>query len=292
MAQAAEVSRRIRMAAPAEPVELVGILTEGDRENQPMGGKGMFVKAIDEAVLSGRADLAAHSAKDVPVEIPEGLAIAAVLPRETVSDLIVSRDGWSLDTLPSQTSVATSALRRASQLKFLRPDVLVSPVRGNIETRLDKIENGAAALLAAAGINRLGGPAAVLTPRALRGVLLDPLEFLPAPAQGAILIISRVSDAARFSFLNHPDSAAAVRLERQLVSHLGADCSWPVGAWARPLAGGELSLTGAIFSINGKLRVREELTGLPDSDLPKRLADRLLDMGGRKILEWNRRKTI
>lgn len=274
--------------------EVVGIVTEGDRsaakktgtQKKLPGGKGVFVKALDDALLKKKIDLAVHSAKDVPSEIPAGLAIAAVPPREDTADLLVSRAGWNLATIPPGVQVGTASLRRSAQLKFIRPDVEILAIRGNVETRLAKIGKECdAALVAAAGIRRLGGDS-VLKRLGLKSERLDPSEFLPAPGQGALMIMSRHEDAPDFSGLNDPATATAVEMERALVKSLGADCSWPVGV--RIESGSQWSVEAAIFSVEGKLRVRDRLTGPPVAETAKQLAQQLLEKGGKKILEWNR----
>ncbi|MBI4178114.1 hydroxymethylbilane synthase [bacterium] len=299
LAQAGWVADRLR--STGIDVELVGIVTEGDKlgETQvamPKGsGKGIFVKAIDESLLKKKVDLAVHSAKDVPADLPDGLEIAAVPEREDAADLLVSRDGWSLASLPPASRVGTSSLRRAAQLRFLRPDVDVVPLRGNVETRLAKIGKGPdaagcdAALLAAAGIHRLSAAAPVLEKMNLKSTRANPEEFLPAAGQGALLIVSRAEDAGRFSVLTDPETRTAVRLERALVRRLGADCSWPVGVHVRKNGAGSWSIHAAIFSIEGKMRVREILTGPAEDSTAEHLADQLMQKGGDKILAWNRR---
>lgn len=298
MAQAAWIAQLFKKNGPrGTEVELVGIVTEGDRvaarkglPSSKWGGKGLFVKALDTALLKHKIDLAIHSAKDVPGKLTEGLSAAAIPAREDPADLLVSRSGWTLESLPKGARVGTSSLRRSSQLLFIRPDVEIVPIRGNVETRLAKVGECDAVMLAAAGINRLGGARAVMNPRDLHAVRLDPREFLPAPGQGAIMAVARLGDEDGFGFLQDPQAAAAVILERSLVDHLGADCNWPLGARSEKSSNGEWCLEAAIFSIEGKLRVRDSVSGSPDETLARRLADRLLKKGGEKILEWNRRR--
>ncbi len=296
MAQAAWIADRIKKNDPAITVELVGIVTEGDQASvsrgEWKGGKGIFVKALDDALLKKTIDLAVHSAKDVPTALPAGLSIAAIPSREDVGDLLVSREGWTLQSMPDGTRVGTSALRRVAQLCFIRPDVNIISIRGNVETRLGKIgaDGGAAdaVIVAAAGINRLGGAKAVLGKIGLKGTRLDPAEFLPAPGQAALMAVSRKEDEKLFSFLTDPSTAAAVRAERALVEFLGADCSWPIGAWARIEPDQTCILDAAIFSIEGKLRVREFTRGTAGEEMARALAKQLLEKGGEKILDWNR----
>lgn len=293
MAQAGWVADRIRQGGVE--VELAGIVTEGDRaKTQKTGGKGIFVKAIDEALLKKKIDLAVHSAKDVPAELTKGLVMAAIPVREDVADVLVSAKGWSLSSLPQGAKVGTSSLRRAAQLRFFRPDIHVIPVRGNVETRLAKIGGCDAILLAAAGIHRLGGIDKIVErgragPCGLKISRLDPSEFLPAPGQGALMVVCRKEDRSKFSDLSDPATLAALEMERALVTYLGADCSWPLGVLVKQGSDGMCSMTAAIFSLEGKLRVHEGLTGAKSVETAKKLAAKLLKKGGSKILEWNRR---
>lgn len=295
MAQAEWIADRIKRQDPSSAVELVGIVTEGDRASESRGkwkgGKGIFVKALDDALLKKTIDLAVHSAKDVPTALPAGLSVAAIPVREDVGDLLVSREGWTIQSMPLGTRVGTSALRRAAQMCFIRPDIEIIPIRGNVQTRLGKIGAGCdAAIVAAAGVNRLGGMKGVLGKMDLKGVRLDPAEFLPAPGQAALMVVSRKEDVKQFSFLTDPATASAVRAERALVEFLGADCSWPIGAWARMESGRECVLDAAIFSVEGKLRVRESAKGTNGEEMARELAGRLLEKGGKKILDWNMRR--
>lgn len=298
MAQAGWVANLIKKRSRRD-VELVGIVTEGDQAaDQPLragGGKGVFVKALDDALLAHTIDLAVHSAKDVPAVLPTGLTIAAIPAREDAGDLLVSAAGWTLETLPTGAQVGTSSLRRSAQLQFCRPDVDVVHLRGNVETRLTKAAGRHASsppydaiLLAAAGVNRLGGADKAVRPLGLSAVRLDPSEFLPAPGQGALMIVARSEHESNFSFLTDPTTALAVLTERSLVECLGADCNWPLGALAQADPKGGCTLDAAIFSLEGKLRVRDRTTGPGGAEMAKTLAQRLLEKGGKKILDWNR----
>ena len=276
-------------------VELIGIVTEGDRGL--LRDKGMFVKALDEALLAGRIDLAVHSAKDVPVEIAPGLIVAAVPAREDAGDLLVSRTGADLKALPAGGRVGTASLRRSAQLLYLRPDLEIVEIRGNVETRLGKILGDPsvcdAVVVAAAGINRLGGAARVIESRGLKYARIPTADFLPAPGQGALMLVSRTADAPAFSELTDAPTATALRAERALVKALGADCRWPVAAWAQagvgdadPAGGG--AIEAAMYSVEGKFRVRAGLSGRDPEATAQELAAHLLEKGGQKILEWNR----
>lgn len=301
MAQSRWVADRMGAAKNgAMAAELIGIVTEGDKEDwrkdglkQLADGKGIFVKALDEALLARKIDAAVHSAKDVPAEMTPGVEIAAVPEREDVADLLVSVEGFDLESLPRNSKVGTSSLRRAAMLRFIRPDIEIVNIRGNVETRLSRISGPAAVcsavILAAAGIRRLGGEDTVLKSRNLNAARLDPSIFLPAPAQGALMIVSRKADVSDFAFISDPDSETAVRIERQVVARLGADCSWPLGAWARRRTDSrEWILDAAILSSDGKLRVRDSISGESPDSIADVMVERLIAKGGKKIIEVNR----
>jgi hydroxymethylbilane synthase len=215
-------------------VSLLGMTTRGDqildRTLSKVGGKGLFVKELENALEEGRADLAVHSLKDVPMDLPPGFELAAVLEREDPRDAFVSNRAASLDELPPGALVGTSSLRRVVQLKTLRPDVRIEPVRGNLDTRLRKLDEGQydAIVLAAAGLKRLG-----LASR-IRGVF-EPVEMLPCAGQGALGLETRAADgelAALLSTLAHRPTALAVQAERAVSRSLGGSCSMPLAAFA------------------------------------------------------------
>ena len=228
-------------------VELLGMTTRGDqildRSLSKVGGKGLFVKELETALEEGRADLAVHSFKDVPMELPEGFVIAAVLPREDPRDAFVSPRYASLAELPEGARVGTSSLRRVVQLLSVRPDLRVEPLRGNLDTRLRKLDGGQhdAIVLAAAGLKRLG-----LAER-IRAIF-EPEEMLPCAAQGALAIEVR-SDAhalrERLALLNDPASSLAVQAERAVSRALGGSCIMPLAAHAR-WDGAQLQLKAAL----------------------------------------------
>ncbi|MEM6641168.1 MAG: hydroxymethylbilane synthase, partial [Pseudomonadota bacterium] len=232
--QAQWVARLLADAHPDLMVELVPMTTEGDRRLDAslakIGGKGLFIKELEVAMLEGRADLAVHSMKDVPAQMPDGFHIAAVLPREDPHDALVSHKVGALDELPDGAVVGTSSLRRQSQLRHHRPDLQLRPLRGNVDTRLGKLDAGDydAIILAAAGLKRLG-----FNERITQRI---PTEVsLPAAAQGAVGI-ECLSDApevtARLAVLNDPVCDTALRAERAFCSALGASCTSPVAALA------------------------------------------------------------
>ena len=248
-------ARMVRDALAAQGVgeiEIVTIRTSGDRiQDRPLseaGGKGLFTKEIEEALLAGTIDLAVHSAKDMPTLLPDGLMLAACLPREDVRDAFISRKAASLRELPQGAVVGTASLRRQAMVKRLRPDVSVVPLRGNVETRLRKLEAGEvdATLLALAGLKRLG-----LADKAT--ALLDAQEFLPAVGQGAITIEARVDDArtrALLAKIDHADTSVALGCERAFLAVLDGSCRTPIAGHA-VLDGDAISFRGMILRPDG-----------------------------------------
>lgn len=231
--------------------EIVVLKTSGDRiQDRPLadaGGKGLFVKELEDALLSHRIDLAVHSMKDVPVTLPDGLAIAAVLEREDPRDAFVCRKATTLAELAPGARVGTSSVRRAAQIRRARPDLDCVPLRGNVDTRLAKLDAGEmdAMVLALAGLKRLG-----LAHRATQM-----LDFLPALAQGAIGIETREADAHGIAPLNHADTAAALACERAFQDALGGSCRSPMAGLAN-IAGGRLVFDGEVLAPDGSEDVR------------------------------------
>jgi hydroxymethylbilane synthase len=252
--------------ASGREVVLVEVSTQGDRDRTTplaeLGGVGVFVSAVREAVLAGDADLAVHSLKDLPTADPEGLALGAVPTREDPSDVLVARDGATVASLPRGARVGTGSPRRAAMLRALRPDLDVVAVRGNVDTRLRAVTDGSldAVVLARAGLARLDRLDAVTE-------VLGPDQMLPAPGQGALAVECRDDDVALLDALgplDDPDTRAAVVAERALLAALEAGCSAPVGALATVAAqGGEshVHLTGAVVSLDGRHQVRSSVTG-------------------------------
>jgi hydroxymethylbilane synthase len=243
-------------------VGLSVITTSGDRiKDKPLrdfGGKGLFTKEIDEALLRGDVDLAVHSMKDLPTQLPEGIAIAAVLPRADVRDAFISTKAPALDKLPQGSVVGTSSLRRAAQIRRRRPDLRVIDFRGNVETRLKKIAEGQAdaTLLALAGLERLGLAAHATS-------IFSTEEMLPAAAQGAIGVTCRTDDAktcALLAKLNDAASAAAVACERAYLGRLDGSCKTPIAGLAE-IAGGMLRFRGLLLKPDGTESYGIELTG-------------------------------
>ena len=235
-----------------DEIEIVTIRTSGDRiQDRPLseaGGKGLFTKEIEEALLAGTIDLAVHSAKDMPTVLPDGLMLAACLPREDVRDVFISRRAASLRSLPQGAVVGTASLRRQAMVQRLRPDVSVVPLRGNVETRLKKLEAGEvdATILALAGLKRLG-----LADQAT--ALLDAQEFLPAVGQGAITIEARIDDARTRDLLariDHADTSVALACERAFLGVLDGSCRTPIAGHAA-LDGDAISFRGMILRPDG-----------------------------------------
>lgn len=285
--QAEHVRARLQAAHPGLQVELVPMTTRGDQllstSLSKAGGKGLFVKELEQALLDGRADLAVHSMKDVPAQQPDGLALATFLEPEDPRDAFVSNRWSRLDDLPQGARVGTSSLRRQSLLAAQRPDLRIELLRGNVGTRLKRLDDGQfdAILLACAGLRRLGLPERIAE-------ALDVNRFVPAIGQGIIGIETRRDDTRTQTLLSPLDHARArIRLsaERALNARLGGACSVPVAGHAR-LTADTLILDAMVGSPDGRRQVRETLTGPHDAAaaLGTTLAQTLLDRGGREIL--------
>lgn len=285
LAQAHETRDRLAAAfgAGAPDIEIVVIKTSGDRIlDRPLaevGGKGLFTKEIEEALLDGRIDLAVHSSKDMPTLLPDGLVLDHFLPREDVRDVLIAPRHGTLATLPPGAVVGTASLRRQALVKRLRPDLEVVTYRGNVQSRLAKLADGAvdATLLALAGLNRLG-MADVATE------LLDPDVFLPAVGQGAIAIETRVGDGRIHDLLaaiHHPDTAVALGAERAFLAALDGSCRTPIAGLAR-VTGTRLRLAGMILTPDGATAHAGETEGPADEGpaLGRALGERLRALGG------------
>lgn len=281
------VQAQLHKLAPHVTVTLQRIQTSGDKildvPLAQIGGKGLFVKEIEEALLSGEIDLAVHSMKDVPTELPEGLAILCVPPREDPRDALISRDGIVFNDLPRGARIGTSSLRRQSQLLHARPDLTIAMLRGNLDTRLRKLREGQfdAIVLAAAGLRRLAWAHEITE-------YLAPEISLPAIGQGALGIEGRRDDLfirSLLSGLNHPSSMTAVLAERALLHRLQGGCQVPIAAYAT-VTGTGVRLEGLVASVDGKELFRETADGTvedPES-IGIQLAERLLARGGDRIL--------
>jgi len=272
-------------AALGVPYEIVHVVTEGDRSSAAVtefGGTGVFVSALRTALLNDEIDVAVHSYKDLPTAPAPGIALAAVPPREDPRDALVARDGLVLGELPPGSRVGTGAPRRAAQLRALGLGLEIVPLRGNVDTRLGKVSGGEmdAVVVALAGLRRLGREGEVTE-------ILDPIQVLPAPAQGALAIECRADDAGTaevLAVLDSPDTRAAVTAERALLAALEAGCSAPVGALAEIAEGDEgpeIFLRGSVTAVDGSDAVRLSATG-PTTDaegVGRRLAAELLADG-------------
>jgi len=281
------VQAQLHKLAPHVTVTLQRIQTSGDKildvPLAQIGGKGLFVKEIEEALLSGEIDLAVHSMKDVPTELPEGLAILCVPPREDPRDALISREGCVFHDLPRGARIGTSSLRRQSQLLHARPDLTIAMLRGNLDTRLRKLREGQfdAIVLAAAGLRRLAWAHEITE-------YLSPEISLPAIGQGALGIEGRRDDLlirSLLSGLNHASSMTAVLAERALLHRLQGGCQVPIAAHAT-VTGTGVRLEGLVSSVDGKELYRETADGTiedPES-IGIQLAERLLARGGDRIL--------
>jgi len=266
-------------------VELVPITTTGDKIlDAPLakiGGKGLFVKEIENALLAGEIDLAVHSLKDVPIIIPEGLTLSAITEREEPYDVLISRNGKKLEELPSGAVVGTSSLRRQVQIKRRRRDLKVEILRGNVDTRLRKLKEGLydAIVLAYAGVKRMG----------LSGEISQVLEdFIPAVGQGSLVIETRAEDERVINFvkvLNHKESWLRAVCERAFLRELQGGCQVPIGAYAW-IEGDRIKIKGFISDLEGErfLEGYEEGSLQKAEEVGKRLAQRLLREGGEEIL--------
>ncbi len=286
--QANWVKGELEKRNPGLGVELVLIVTKGDKildvPLAQVGGKGLFVKEIEDALLDGRADIAVHSMKDVPTELPAGLHLAVVCEREDPRDAWFSRNGTALRDTPQGARVGTSSLRRQTQLRALRPDLVFENLRGNVDTRLRKLEEGQydAIVLAAAGVKRLGFAGRVTE-------YLPAEVTLPAIGQGAVGIECRRTDRdtnALIAPLRHPATWTAVLAERAFLATLQGGCQVPIAAFAE-LRDGQVHLRGLVGSLDGQTVIGGSRVGSPvDAEfLGIDLAEELLDRGAREILE-------
>jgi hydroxymethylbilane synthase len=286
--QAEHVAALLRRAHPGLEVELVPIVTQGDRIQDrtlaAIGGKGLFIKELEVALEEQRADIAVHSMKDLPGDLPEGLTIAAVLERADARDALLTVSAGGLEDLPRGARVGTSSLRRQAQLLAARPDLKVETLRGNVDTRLRRLDAGDldAIVLACAGLIRLGLESRI-TAR------LDPKICLPAVAQGVIGIECRGADSRtleRVAVLNHQDTRIVMDAERAFAHRLGGSCQSPIAAHAR-LEGQRLRLEGLVAEPDGSRLLRDTLSGGIDdpAGLGARLAERILAAGAGPLLE-------
>jgi hydroxymethylbilane synthase len=275
---------KARLTALGHDAELRVITTTGDRvldrKLESVGGKGAFLKEIEEAMLAGEVDLAVHSLKDVPVALPEGFRLSAVLERADPRDALLST-GRALAELPRGARVGTTSLRRQALLREARPDLVLADLRGNVDTRIERLRQGGfdAILLAMAGLTRLGRAGEVTE-------ALDPRRFVPAPGQGAIALECRDRDAAvreAIAPLDHAPTARAVAAERAFLAELGGGCNVPLGAHAFSEGGG-LELVAFVAARNGGAVLRGERRGNDPEGLGRGLADDLRCRGAGALL--------
>ncbi len=288
MWQAEHVADALRSAHPGLEVEILGMSTQGDKIlDTPLakiGGKGLFVKELEARMLEGDADIAVHSMKDVPVDLPDGLHLAVTMAREDPRDAFVSNDYAALDELPEGAVVGTSSLRRQCQLADRRPDLEIKSLRGNVNTRLRKLDEGEydAVILAAAGLIRLGFGARIRNP-------IDPADSLPAIGQGAVGIECRSDDPRvneLLAPLHHADTATRVQAERAMNARLEGGCQVPIGGHA-VLEDDQLWLRGLVGTVDGNEIIRGEIRGPREeaTRLGTALAEELLEHGAARILE-------
>jgi hydroxymethylbilane synthase len=288
MWQARHVAASLERLHPGLSVPLEVIKTEGDvRVDVPFGdlpGKGFFVKEIEAALISKEIDLAVHSLKDLPSDLPEGLGLAAVLERHDPRDAVLSEAGWTFDDLPEGTVLATGSPRRRTQLLHARPELRATEVRGNVDTRIRKLRAGefGALILALAGVERLGLHAVPIRPIATS-------VCLPAVGQGAIAIETRLHDddaQGRVMGLIHEPTLRATLAERAFLARLGGGCLAPATGFAR-VENGIVTIRAAVGDPDGRRLLRDGIEGPvgSESDLGKALADRLLELGAEQILE-------
>lgn len=298
LAQTNWVIAELKMKNQDAEFEIVPITTKGDTDARPLftiNQKGIFEKEIDRAVAEKKVDFAVHSLKDVPAELPDDLVLASIPKREPANDIFISRDGTALEAMKKGAVIGTSSLRRAVQISRQRPDLTVKPIRGNIETRIKKIDEGQfdGIVLAQAGIQRLG-----------LGVKFEKLpveKFMPSPGQGALGIVARRDNAGVLELLKKiedPLSRNATEAERSLSMFVGSGCRFPVGALASQ-DGNKLVLNVTVYSVDGSkfISVRQESTPDRARDLGKDVASELTAKGieelaknwREKVEEWNKK---
>jgi len=288
LCQAGLIKEEIEAAFPELVVQLKKIKTTGDKITDvplaKVGGKGLFVKEIEEALFRGEIGLAVHSMKDVPSFLPEGLHLAAITRREDPRDAVISQNGKRLLDLPRGARIGTSSLRRQSQIRHLRPDFEIIPLRGNLDTRINKIEKDRldAVVLAAAGVHRMGWEDRITE-------YLDPELCVPAVGQGALGLECRVSDKEVNPMLirfNHAITSRCVRAERAFLKRLEGGCQVPIAAYAQLRDEERLVLEGLVASVDGSRIIRDGIAGDPEQPemLGLDLAERLLTQGADAIL--------
>lgn len=298
LAQTNWVISELKKRSPETEFEIVTIKTKGDTDARPLftiNQKGIFEKEIDRAVVEKKVDFAVHSLKDVPSELSDDLVLACIPKRESANDIFISKDGSTLQTIKKGSKIGTSSLRRAIQVSRIRPDLIVKPIRGNIETRIRKIDQGEfdAVVLAQAGISRLGLD--------VKFEKLSTKDFPPSPGQGAIAIVSRKDNHSLIEILKKIedlDSRYAVEAERTLSIFVDSGCRFPVGALAEK-KGDKLTLNVIVYSVDGSKSINVENTGnfLQAVEIGKQAALELAEKGvaelaknwREKVEEWNKK---
>ncbi len=286
--QANYIADCIRKQYPDVEVSLLHIMTTGDKildvPLAKIGGKGLFTKELENAMLAKEIDLAVHSLKDMPTQLPEGLLLAAITERVDPGDALISPQYGTIDNLPHGARVGTSSLRRKAQLLKYRPDLIISDLRGNLDTRLKKMETEKldAIILAVAGLKRLGWQDLITQ-------VLPNTICLPAVGQGALALEARSNDLevrTMLEFLNHQETSVAVEAERAYLAEVEGGCQIPIGVYAY-VKEEMLTLEAAILSVDGKRQIRKTVSGQPSEGikLGRTLAQEMLDAGGREILE-------
>ena len=287
MWQANHVKAKLEIAHPGLVVEIVGMTTEGDRNKHSplsqMGGKGVFVKELESALIEGRADIAVHSMKDVPAQLPADLQISAICEREDPRDALVCTKFNSFSALPAGARIGSSSLRRRLQLKQARADLLYQDLRGNVGTRINKLDEGLfdGIILAAAGLKRLG-----LAERITESI--STAVSIPAAGQGAVGIecsANNVDVIALLQAINHVDSFECVSCEREISTGLGANCNLPIAAYAE-LDKGQMSLATYISDADGKHSLRLSANGERQEgiEMARNLIEKLLSQGARELI--------
>jgi len=298
LAQTNWVISELEKKSPETEFEIIPIKTKGDTDARPLfniNQKGIFEKEIDRAVAEKKVDFAVHSLKDVPAELPDDLILACIPKRESANDVFISKGNHTLAKIKKGAIIGTSSLRRAVQISRIRPDVIVKPIRGNIESRIRKIDDGNfdGVVLAEAGIGRLGLD--------VKFERLSTTEFPPSPGQGALAIVSRRDNIKLIELLQtieDPDSRFAIEAERSLSIFVDSGCRFPVGALAQK-AGDKLKLHVIVYSVDGSKSINVEKTGDPlqAKEIGKQIASELAEKGiaelaknwREKVEEWNKK---
>lgn len=279
------IIERLKEVKPDLQVEVEKIVTKGDKildvTLSKVGGKGLFVSEIEDALLKGQIDFAVHSSKDLPSEMPEGLVIGTIPEREDPRDCLITRDGRTLEELPSGAVVGTSSLRRQAQILAQRPDLVVKPIRGNVDTRIHKLKEGQfdAIVLAVAGLKRIHYQEEIAE-------ILPVHVMVPAVGQGTLAVQCRADDQEMIGLLRqiwHEPTALAYRAERAFLKCFSGGCHLPIAAYAEA-EGDKVKLTGLIASPNGDRMVKGTLIGQDPEQLGTELAKQLIDQGANEIL--------